>query len=83
VTLTKSCIAAFYSNSFDNEARPQAEDRPHRYGMDVNRGLTIVDIHCLPTDPFVLKNLRDKTKLSTITNQQIVDCYKQMETDHE
>jgi SNF2 family DNA or RNA helicase len=75
VTLTKSCIEVFYSNSFDNEARPQAEDRAHRYGMDMNRGLTIVDLYCLPTDEFTHNNLKNKTRLSIITNTQIINCY--------
>ena len=67
LTLTASPTALFFSNSFDGEARMQAEKRFHRAGMDVNRGCIIKDLIHLPTDKLVLDNLKLKKKLQSIS----------------
>lgn len=67
LTLTESPVEIFYSNDFNGESRQQAEDRGHRTGMDLNKGLTIIDIQCLPTDAMVLENLRKKKKLQDLS----------------
>lgn len=66
-TWTAACAEVYYSNDFDGEARIQSEDRAHRIGMDINKGLTIYDLFCLPTDEFVLNNLKLKRKLQNMT----------------
>jgi len=67
LTLTASPTEVFYSNSFDGEARMQAEDRFHRAGMDTNRGATIIDLILLPTDQLVLDNLKKKKRLQDLS----------------
>jgi hypothetical protein len=74
LTLTASPIELFFSNSFNGRARMQAEDRGHRIGMDINRGLTIKDVVCLPTDELVLKNLQQKKRLQDLTMGQLSDA---------
>jgi len=66
-TLTASPVIIYYSNTFVGEHRSQSEDRIHRPGMDVNRGATIVDIIHLDTDELVLKNIKEKRRLETMT----------------
>jgi hypothetical protein len=67
LTFTASPSEIFYSNGFDGEARFQAEDRFHRRGADKNRGCTIYDIICLPSDLLVLNNLKKKRKLQDMS----------------
>lgn len=67
LTLTRSSMLCYVSNTFNAEERIQSEDRCHRLGMDPNRGCTIVDILLLPTDEFVLKNLTRKRDLQAMT----------------
>jgi SNF2 family DNA or RNA helicase len=71
LTLHASPTALFYSNSFDGEARMQAEDRIHRLGMDENRGCMIKDIIMLPVDKLVLENLKQKKQLQKLTLQEL------------
>jgi len=75
LTLTASPTELFYSNCFNGEARMQAEDRGHRPGMDVNRGLTIKDLIMLPTDKLVLDNLKQKKRLQNLTMGQLSDAF--------
>jgi SNF2 family DNA or RNA helicase len=63
LTLTASPTIVFYSNDFNADNRIQAEDRIHRIGMDENRGATIIDLFCLPTDEYVKENLERKIDL--------------------
>lgn len=77
LTFTASPTAIFYSNDFDGEARPQAEDRIHRLGMDENRGATIKDFICLPTDKLVLENLKKKRKLQNMTLGELEDVFNE------
>jgi SNF2 family DNA or RNA helicase len=67
LTLTEACMLVYYSNTFVGDDRIQSEDRIHRIGMDVNRGATIVDILNLPTDAYVLHNIKRKRRLQGIT----------------
>jgi SNF2 family DNA or RNA helicase len=75
LTLTASPSEVFYSNVFDGEARMQAEDRGHRLGMDVERGLTIYDFIMLPTDKLVLDNLKQKKKLQNLAMNKLHDAF--------
>lgn len=76
LTFTASPSEIFYSNGFDGEARFQAEDRFHRRGADANRGCTIYDIICLPSDLVVLNNLKKKKKLQDMTLGEIQNAFK-------
>jgi SNF2 family DNA or RNA helicase len=67
LTLTASSMIVYYSNTFVGDDRIQSEDRIHRIGMDMNRGATIVDLIHLPTDKYVLDNLKNKKRLQGIT----------------
>lgn len=67
LNLTASPTEFFYSNTFQGEARMQAEDRFHRKGADDNRGCTIIDVIHLPTDELILKNLQSKRRLQHMT----------------
>lgn len=77
LTFTASPSEIFYSNGFDGEARFQAEDRFHRRGADHNRGCTIYDIICLPTDLLVLNNLKKKRKLQDMSLGELQDAMKE------
>ena len=77
LTLTASPTELFYSNTFDGEARMQAEDRFHRPGMDVNRGATVKDLIHLPTDKLVLENLYKKKKLQNMTMGQLEEVFSE------
>lgn len=74
LTFTASPSEIFYSNGFDGEARFQAEDRFHRPGADANRGCTIYDIICLPSDLLVLNNLKKKRKLQDLSLGEVSDA---------
>lgn len=67
ITLTASPTIVYYSNDFNAESRIQSEARIHRLGMDTNRGATIIDLLCLPSDRLVLENLKKKRKLQDMT----------------
>lgn len=67
LTLTKSSVVVFYSNSFLGEGRSQSEDRIHRPSMNLERGAQIIDIVNLPSDLLVMKNLKDKKRLESLT----------------
>lgn len=63
ITLTRSSMLVYLSNTFNAEERIQSEDRCHRLGMDMNRGCTIVDLILLASDELVLNNLQVKRDL--------------------
>ncbi len=72
-------LLIFYSNEFDGAARPQAEDRIHRIGTTK---AVIKDYLWLPTDYYILENLRKKRSLQGVTIGQIqefVDDFEQKE----
>lgn len=67
LTLTKSPSIVYYSNDFNFESRIQSEDRIHRPGMDIAKGATIIDLIHLPSDEYVLNNLKAKKRLQQMT----------------
>ena len=67
LTLTASPGLCYYSNDFNGESRIQSEDRIHRAGMDATRGATIYDLLHLPTDEYVLDNLKNKRRLQDLS----------------
>ncbi len=67
ITLTASPTILYYSNTFNGEDRIQSEGRGHRPGMDLIKGLTVIDLIHLPTDELVLDNLVKKRKLQALT----------------
>lgn len=74
ITLTASDLAIFYSNDFDAASRPQAEDRIYRIGTV---SATIVDLLWLPTDKYVLDNLKLKKSLQAVTLGEIQEICQQ------
>lgn len=71
LTLTASPAVVYYSNDFNAESRIQSEDRIHRPGMDANLGATIIDLIHLPTDEYVLENLKKKRDLQSMSLGQL------------
>lgn len=71
LTLTASPTAVYYSNSNSGEARMQSEDRIHRIGISVSP--KIVDFLCLPIDRLVLKSLKQKKDLQSLTMGDILE----------
>jgi hypothetical protein len=67
LTLTEAQVEVFFSNTFKGEDRMQAEDRAHREGMDLNKGLTVIDLIHLPTDKLVRDNVVFKKGLQNMT----------------
>ncbi len=65
--LSSSPTICFYSNDFVGENRMQAEDRGHSPSMNIELGCTIVDLVCLDTDLYIMKNLKEKRRLQEIT----------------
>jgi len=78
LNLTASPTIVYYSNDFNSESRIQSEDRCHRPGMDKNRGCTIVDLCHLPSDLYVLNNLRNKRRLQDMTMGQFRETVSSM-----
>ena len=64
ITLTASQSIVYYSNDFNAESRIQSEDRIHRLGT---KAANIFDIIHLPTDEFVLDNLKKKRDLQSMS----------------
>jgi hypothetical protein len=69
LTLTASPTIVYWSNDFNGNSRMQSEDRGHRPGMDTERGGLIKDYCHLPSDLYVIKNLREKRNLQAQTMQ--------------
>lgn len=67
LTLTEANTEVFFSNTFKGEDRMQAEDRAHREGMDLNKGLTVIDLMHLPTDKLIRDNVVFKKGLQNMT----------------
>jgi len=67
LTLNKSRMAAFFSNTFKPEFRAQAEERIRGIGMDLNRGVEVVDIIHLPQDDRVIEVLRENRRIELMT----------------
>jgi hypothetical protein len=77
LTLTASPAIVYYSNDFNFESRIQSEDRIHRPGMDYNRGATIIDLIHLPSDQYVLDNLKLKKTLQRMSMGDVQNLYKE------
>jgi len=67
LTLTEARMCIYWSNSWKGEYRGQSEDRVHRIGADLNRGVVIVDLIHLPSDLRVLEVIRDNRRLELMT----------------
>lgn len=67
LNLTKSPGIYYWSLTFDGEDYWQSQDRGHRPGMDLNRGLTIYHNVLLPTDQMVINNLKAKKDLQNMS----------------
>lgn len=84
-TFTASPTMLYYSNSFDGEARMQSEDRGHRPGMDLNRGLTIKDLIHTPIDLVVMNNVKKKKDMQAMTmgdlQNQLDEAEKELKGD--
>ena len=72
LTLVEARMAVYWSNSWKAEYRVQSEDRIHRIGADMNRGVVIVDLIHLPSDERVLSIIRDNRRLELLTMGEIM-----------
>lgn len=79
LTLTKASTAIYYSNSFKGDARPQSEDRIHRLGMDTSVAPRIIDYLHLPTDQYVLNNVRKKRSLEKVSKGEVLNMLETMD----
>jgi len=73
LTLTEARMAVYWSNSWKPEFRIQSEDRVHRIGADMNKGVLIVDLLHLPSDERVLNVIRANRKLELMTMGEIME----------
>lgn len=67
LTLTEARTAVYYSNPYSADDRLQSEDRIHRIGCDMNRGVEIIDIIHLESDRMVKDALLNKQKLEKMS----------------
>jgi SNF2 family DNA or RNA helicase len=68
ITLTAAKTMIFYSNNYDLEQRLQAEDRPHRIGLQ--HPISIVDLQTPESvDVKIIQALRKKLDLVSLINQ--------------
>jgi len=72
LTLTESRMAVYWSNSYKPEYRSQSEDRIHRIGADMNKGVLIVDLIHLPSDERVLEVIRANRRLELMSMGEVV-----------
>ncbi len=79
LTLTASPTTVYYSNDFVADNRMQSEDRIHRLGMDTNVGATIIDLLHLPSDYFVLENLKKKRQLQAMSLGDLQNIFKEQD----
>ncbi len=71
LTLTASPSAIYYSNSYSGESRWQSEDRNHRIGITASP--RVIDFVSLPIDRMVLKVLKQKKDLQSISLGEILE----------
>lgn len=83
LTLTEARTAVYWSNSWKPEFRIQSEDRVHRIGADMNKGVLIVDLIHLPSDERVLDVIRANRKLELMTMGEIMEGINWEEPDEE
>jgi SNF2 family DNA or RNA helicase len=72
LTLTESRMEVYWSNSWKPEYRTQSEDRIHRIGADMNKGVTIVDLIHLPSDERVLEVIRANRRLERMSMGEVM-----------
>jgi hypothetical protein len=72
LTLTEARMAVYWSNSWKPEYRVQSEDRLHRLGTDLNKGVLIVDLIHLPSDERVLEVIRANRRLELMTMGEVM-----------
>lgn len=73
LTLTEARMAVYWSNSYKPEYRSQSEDRIHRIGADMNKGVLIVDLIHLPSDERVLEVIRANRRLELMSMGEVMD----------
>lgn len=67
LTLIEARTAIYWSNTYKPEYRVQSEDRLHRIGTDLNKGVLIVDLIHLPSDERVLEVIRANRRLELMS----------------
>lgn len=72
LTLTEARMAVYWSNSWKPEYRVQSEDRLHRLGTDLNKGVLIVDLIHLPSDDRVLEVIRANRRLELMSMGEVM-----------
>ncbi len=65
-------MAVYWSNTYKPESRTQSEDRIHRIGADMNRGVLIVDLIHLPSDEKVLEVIKENRRLELLTMGEVM-----------
>ena len=79
LTLTPSPAVIYYSNSFKSQYRVQSEDRIHREGASLERGVKIIDLIHLPSDRLALERLKEKRDVETGTMEEIENVFASMD----
>lgn len=79
-TLNLSENIIYYSNDFNGKSRLQSEDRIHRIGTT---RANIIDLLWLPTDRYILENLKDKKDLQGVTLGQIEEYIERTKGDYD
>ena len=70
-----ACSQLCYSNTDRADDRIQCQNRPHSNNMDKELGLSWIDYSCLPVDNLIIKSLKNKMDIQSIT---MGDIYKAM-----
>jgi hypothetical protein len=65
-------MAVYWSNTWKPDSRTQSEDRIHRIGADLNKGVLIVDLIHLPSDERVINVLRENRRLELLTMGEVM-----------
>jgi hypothetical protein len=65
-------MAVYWSNSWKPEFRVQSEDRLHRIGTDLNKGVLVVDLIHLPSDERVLEVIRANRRLELMSMGEVM-----------
>lgn len=88
ITLTRSPVVVFYSNSTNGESRAQAiervyrigsKDHLHTFGGESLRGVMVIDLIGLPSDLRVLTLLDNKRDLQSVTLGELEESFKDAE----
>ena len=85
ITLTRSPVVCFYSNSPNGESRSQAIERVHRISSKDHqhnvmgrslKGVLVIDLIGLPVDSHFLTLLENKRNLESITLGELEESLK-------